>query len=261
MKFKILCSGLAVLLLAAMMPACGSPPVDREMVTQISTIQALINGAYDGVTSFGELKKYGDTGIGTFAALDGEMLEIDGVVYQIKADGKAYQVADSALTPFAAVTYFDTDRTLELASGTTYAQLQSYLDGVLPTLNIFYAFEISGTFSYMKTRSVPAQAKPYPLLTEVTKNQPVFEFNSVQGTIVGFRCPSYVSGVNVAGYHLHFLTADKTAGGHILDFTVTQAEARVDYTSDFRMLLPGSGEFYNLDLSGNASTDIARVEK
>ena len=261
MKFKILCSGLAMLIIGAAMPACGSSSVNRELITQISTIQALINGAYDGVTSVGELKKYGDTGIGTFAALDGEMLEIDGVAYQIKADGKAYKVADNLLTPFAAVTYFDIDRTLELASGTTYDQLQSYLDSVLPTLNIFYAFKISGTFNNVKTRSVPVQTKPYPLLTEVTKNQPVFEFNSVQGTIVGFRCPSYVSGINVAGYHLHFLTADKTAGGHILEFTVTQAEAQVDYTSDFHMLLPGSGEFYNLDLSGNASTDIAKVEK
>ena len=56
-----------------------------------------------------ELKKHGDFGIGTFDALDGEMIVLDGVVYQAKADGHIYQAADNLTTPFATVTYFDSD--------------------------------------------------------------------------------------------------------------------------------------------------------
>jgi acetolactate decarboxylase len=98
-----------------------------------------------------------------------------------------------------------------------YGQLEQYLDKLLPTENIFYAIKIEGTFKYIKTRSVPKQNKPYPPLVEVVKNQPTFEFHNVKGTIVGFRCPSYVEGINVPGYHLHFITGDKKAGGHLLE--------------------------------------------
>jgi len=242
-------------------PACASNP-DRETLVQISTIDALLNGAYDGVTMIGELKKYGDFGIGTLAGLDGEMLEIDGKFYQVKSDGIAYHISDTAETPFAAVTYFDTDRKVNLPADLDYAGLQEYLDGILPTENIFYAFKITGTFSYMKTRSVPAQQKPYPPLVEVTKTEPVFEFNNVQGTIVGFRCPSYVSGVNVPGYHLHFLTASKDAGGHVLDLRIASAEASIDYTSEFKMILPGEGsDFYKLNLATDTGGDLEKAEK
>jgi acetolactate decarboxylase len=261
MNLKKSIAVLALVPLIALLPAC-SGQTDRETLTQISTIDALLNGVYDGVMTIGELKEYGDFGIGTFEALDGEMLVLDGVVYQVRADGAAYVMDNEDETPFASVTYFDSDYSAELPEGMNYAELQEYLDSLLPTENIFYAFKISGSFSYMKTRSVPAQEKPYPPLVEVTQNQPEFEFGSVEGTIVGFRCPSFVDGVNVPGYHLHFLTADKDAGGHILDFNITQAEVSIDYTSEFRMILPGEdSDFYKLNLEADLSEDLEQVEK
>jgi acetolactate decarboxylase len=229
---------------------------------QISTIDALLNGVYDGVMSFETLKEYGDFGLGTFEGLDGEMVELDGDFYQVKADGKAYPVKDSMETPFAAVTFFDVDLRQLVPEGTDYAQLEEFLDGILPTGNVFYAIRMGGTFSYMKTRSVPRQEKPYPPLAEVTKNQPTFEFNNIEGTMVGFRCPAYVSGVNVPGYHLHFLTKDKDAGGHVLEFKVKEAEVSVDYTSGFLMLLPGEeSDFHKLDLTPDRQGELEEVEK
>ena len=149
------------------------------------------------------------------------------------------------------MTFFDSDKELELAQGMNFTELQVFLDDNLPTENIFYAIKISGTFSYMKTRSVPGQQKPYPPLVEVTANQPVFELNDVKGTIVGFRSPPYAAGVNVPGYHLHFLTEDASAGGHILDFTVEKATAFIDNTSGFYMVLPGEGsDFITLTFPG-----------
>ena len=140
--------------------------------------------------------------------------------------------------------------------------MEEFLDGILPTSNIFYAIRIEGTFSYMKTRSVPGQQKPYPPLVEVTRNQPVFEFSDVEGTIAGFRCPDYVSGVNVPGYHLHFLTRDNDAGGHVLEFEVKQAVAAVDYTSEFFMILPDEdSDFYRIDLTPDKQGGLEEVEK
>jgi len=240
----------------------GNPIAQRETLVQISTIDALLNGIYDGVVTMGTLKKYGDFGIGTFESLDGEMVGFDSDFYQVKADGIAYAVSDSMRTPFASVTFFDTDLKEKLPEHISYPQLQEFLDALLPTGNIFYAIKIEGTFSYMKTRSVPGQQKPYPPLVEVTRNQPVFEFNDVQGTIVGFRCPTYVNGVNVPGYHLHFLTGSKGAGGHILEFEIKEAVASVDYTSEFLMILPDKDSaFYRIDLNKDKQGELEEVEK
>jgi len=239
-----------------------NPIAGEETLTQVSTINALMAGLYDGVISCGQLKGYGDFGIGTFEALDGEMVVLEGRIYQVKADGVAYPVNDSLGVPFAAVTFFDSDREVNIASGTDYEGCQAILDRSMISDNIFVAIKIDGNFSDVKTRSVAAQAKPYPVLADVTQNQSVFEFINVSGTIVGFRCPQYVNGVNVPGYHLHFLTDDRKAGGHLLDFTVNKVSISVDYTTGFLMILPDeSSDFYKLDLSQDKREELEKVEK
>lgn len=263
---------LLICLFLAVIAGCSSPsgsaqyaenPIaGRETLTQVSTINALMAGLYDGVISSGRLKGYGDFGIGTFEALDGEMVMLDGQIYQVKADGVAYPAPDSLGVPFAAVTFFDSDREETIASGIDYCGFQAIVDGIIPSDNIFFAVKLDGNFSYVKTRSVPRQEKPYPVLVDVTQKQSVFEFSNISGTIVGFRCPQYVSGVNVPGYHLHFLTSDRKAGGHVLEFTVKQAVTYVDYTSEFLMILPGEeSDFHELDLSGDNQEELEKVEK
>jgi acetolactate decarboxylase len=233
----------------------------QETLTQVSTIGALLNGVYDGDISFGDLKKYGDFGIGTFNRLDGEMVALNGEFYQIKSDGHAYKVKDSMKTPFANVTFFDDDEEVKLDEGMNYADIRNFIDNMIPTKNIFYAIKIDGTFSYVKTRSVPKQMKPYPPLVEVTKDQSIFEFNDVKGTIVGFRSPSYVGGMNVPGYHLHFITEDKRAGGHLLEVKVKDATAKLDYTSDLFMVLPSEDDFYRVDLTNIKEEEVGKAEK
>lgn len=253
---------LAVIVITAGSGLAGCAPAPKhDDLVQYSTIDALLAGLYDGVVTLEDLKKDGDFGIGTFQNLDGEMILLDGVFYQVKADGVAYIPEDTVTSPFAAVTFFDTDREFTLTSGLTLTGLQSFLESRLPTENIFYAVKITGTFSFIETRSVPAQQKPYPPLVEVTALQSVFDFHDVTGTIVGFVSPPYVNGINVPGWHLHFLTDDKTAGGHILGLTVSQAVAAIDEISGFQLTLPGPDSgFYGLDLSGDSSGDLEQVE-
>lgn len=235
---------------------------ERDTLVQVSTFDALLAGNYDGVAEVSSLRQYGDFGIGTLDRLNGELIMLDGQFYDVRADGVAYTVSETTTTPFAAVTFFDIDREEALENGLTFAAFEVWLDEILPTQNLFYAVKLQGTFSYLKTRSVPAQEKPYPPLTEVTKNQPTFEFTDVAGTIVGFRCPPYVTGINVPGYHLHFLTDDGTAGGHLLEFTVAQADVYIDNTSRFLMLLPAEDSgFYQEDLSVDRQDEMEQVEK
>ena len=80
----------------------------------------------------------------------------------------------------------------------------------------------------IRIRSEPKQTPPYRPLAEVIKTQQVVHtLNDVQGTLIGFRFPAAASSVNVAGWHFHFLSADKTRGGHVLALTTGDGLALV----------------------------------
>jgi acetolactate decarboxylase len=84
----------------------------------------------------------------------------------------------------------------------------------------------------------------------------------VTETIAGFKSPAYVSGVNVPGYHLHFLTEDSHAGGHVLDFSIQEAVVSVDYTSEFLMILPGEdSDYHHLDLTQDRQAELEQAKK
>ncbi len=222
--------------------------VDRETLFQVSTLGALSVGVYDGDTTYGEVEEHGDMGLGTFQGLDGEMVAVDGEFFQVKTDGVAYPVEDSAIAPFATVTFFDSDREGIPEKGLDYEGLQAFIDVLRPSDNMFYAIRIDGEFEYVKARSVPGQEKPYPPLSEVVEEQTVFEFGDIEGTMVGFWCPSYVGDINASGYHLHFLTADRKAGGHVLDLRLGEITMYIDETPGLLMQLPDTEEFLQAGL-------------
>lgn len=238
----------------------GLAASSNDTMFQTSTINALMQGVYDSNTTLKELRSQGDFGLGTVQALDGEMIELDGQFYQVKSDGVAYRLNDSTKTPFAEVTFFKPEETIELNGTHNLTELENYVDEKLVTKNIFYAIKIDGTFDYVETRSVPVQSKPYPLLSEAIKSQKIFEFHNITGTIVGFRCPTYVAGINVPGYHMHFIKANRSSGGHLLDMRLGNASISVDGLSDFEMVLPNIDEFNKTDLSGNQQETLNKVE-
>jgi acetolactate decarboxylase len=233
----------------------------HDTLFQVSTINALLEGVYEGDTTFGELREYGDFGIGTFNCLDGEMLAVDGEFFQLKAGGLAYPVGDELKTPFAVVTFFDVDKSATLDEALAYEELRRFLDELVPTENIFHAIKIEGVFELVRTRSVPKQHKPYPLLVEVVKNQPTSEFHNVTGTLVGFRYPQYAAGANVPGHHFHFITTDGKAGGHVFDCRSQRVAIEVDYTPEFHMELHSRGDFLDANLAGDREEEINKVEK
>lgn len=210
----------------------------HHVLFQTSTVDALLDGKYDGDVSFGELRGSGDFGLGTLEALDGEMVALDGKFYQVRADGRVYRIGEHAKTPFAVVTFFEPGPSVTLAGPMDFGEFRARLDGLAGGEGSCHAVRVDGRFGHVRTRSVPRQKKPYPPLSEVVKDQPVFELNDVSGSLVGFRFPSYAQGLNVAGYHLHFVTLDRSAGGHVLDFTLEHGELRIDSEADLRLELP-----------------------
>jgi len=250
----------AILVLAAVLAGCAAP-ADRDVLYQVSTVDALLEGAYDGTATLAQVLKRGDVGLGTFDALDGEMVVLEGCVYQVRSDGCVRRPALSETTPFAAVTFFEADHVVTAAGPMDLAGLERLVDRAVATPNIPHAIRVDGEFAYVKTRSVPRQTRPYPRLAEVAAHQPTFDLHDVRGTLVGFRCPKYVAGLNVPGYHLHFLTDDRSAGGHVLEVRLRRGTVAIDDTFGLEVALPRGGAFYRADLAGEKGAEIERIEK
>lgn len=241
--------------------AAGCAGPTRNTLYQVSTIDALLAGTYDGDRTLGELRRHGDFGIGTFDNLDGEMVLLDGVFYQVKADGTVAKPDLRGETPFAAVCAFRPEGTIAIRPGAGLTAVETRLDKEMPNRNLFYAIRIDGTFKTMRTRSVPAQERPFPRLKDIAATQPVFDLRNVTGTLVGFRCPPFVAGVNVPGYHLHFLSQDGAKGGHVLGFELVTGTAQVDELDRFVLQLPGTEDFAAVDLARDRQRELAGVEK
>lgn len=242
--------GILIILVLATGAVYGASPQvnDDNSIFQVSTLNSLSAGNFDGNWTTGELRAHGDTGIGTFNGLDGEMIELNDNVYQIKSNGTVYLINDSANTPFAMTVPFKADKILILNSSMNLTQLEQFLNATVPSKNIFYSIKVIGTFDSIKARSPPKQNKPYPTLNEALKNQTIFNFNNITGTMVGFWCPEYASDVNLNDYHFHFISGDKKSGGHVLDCQLKGAIIEIDYIPDDSVLL-SNGSVLNVNSS------------
>jgi len=248
---------------AAILLVSGCASIGGDGITQVATIDALLCGVYDGHVTLAQLGARGDFGIGTFDRLDGEMVLLDGVFYKIRADGRVCLPEPMERTPFACVTRFTANERIGGIRGLNLPSLEAAINAVVPEPNRFCAFRLYGTFDHVRTRSVPAQDKPYRPLAEITPNQPEFDLRNVRGTLIGFRSPPFVKGVNVPGYHLHFLADDLSGGGHVLAFDLAEGEIELDTRHDWlHVLLPTESDaFATADLSRDRSRELDAVEK
>jgi len=234
---------------------------EHHVLFQASTIGALLEGAYDGDLSFAELAEHGDFGLGTLNGLDGEMIAIDGRFYRADVDGEVGEVEASARTPFAVVTRFEPAIDRRLDGPLDHETLLARLDTLIPPGAASCAVRLDGCFELVRARSVPRQRPPYQPLTEVVAEQHVFELEDVEGTMLGFRFPDYVEGIEVSGYHLHFISADRRRGGHVLGSRSSRLWARLDPSNDLHIELPPAVELADPDLAAATHAAIDRVER
>jgi alpha-acetolactate decarboxylase len=235
----------------------------RNTLFQVALLQSLVQGYFDGIISVGELKRHGDTGIGTFDGVNGEMIVLDGVVYRAAADGSVVVPSDEETEPFGNVAFFAAKETLVLNGIADMAALQEALNGEVNRLgaNCFYMVKIEGVFASIKVRSVYKQAKPYRALdVALAADQTEFDFMNVGGTMVGLYCLDYMGGLNCAGWHFHFLTEDRSRGGHVLQVSVKDATAAFSVLDRFEMVLSCESTFQSMDLAKDMNDAIHRAE-
>ena len=253
--------GICLMLLPGCMPAQPVPrAVDNDQITQVSVINALMIGRYDGVMPITELFRYGDFGVGTLDHLDGELIILDGRAYQVQGDGVVILVGADRSTPFAVVTPFEQDGEFSCSRIGGLSELDTRLDSALPQKNEFVAIRVDGRFASITLRSVKRQEPPFKPLADVAKSQSVWTHQEVSGTLVGIRCPAWVKGLNVPGYHWHFLSEDKKIGGHVLDCRAADLRVRHDVCRNWLIKLDGSAELNSANLGEDLSQDLRRVE-
>jgi acetolactate decarboxylase len=266
---SIPCVSITLLvLMVALLTGCQSmakpAEVQNDTLYQVSLLNALMLGEYDGILPVSLLTQEGDIGIGTFDTLDGEMILLDGITYKAKADGKVVVVQGSETVPFASVTFFDAEISEKIENLVGLEALKTQLEQILfehsQDLNSFYVAKIEGFFPLVHVRSVPAQEKPYKRLSEIAETQKEYVYENLEGTIVAFRCPTYVEGINLPLWHLHFLSADKSKGGHLLDANLAEGTIQLDSMREFHLLLPQSESFAQMDIAHDLSKETKKVE-
>jgi acetolactate decarboxylase len=228
---------------------------------QVSTSGALVAGVYAGAVSVYGLLKHGDFGLGTFANLDGEMVVLDGQVYQVQGSGRVSEALPTARAPFAVVTKFTPDVDLEIDRIRNFSELQTRCDSLRTSGNIFYALRLDGTFGRVRTRAVSPPAEG-TRLADAAKAQSEFCFTDVSGTLVGLWSPGFSSAFSVAGYHFHFLSEDRNEGGHLLECESGSGplRLRMEALTNFHLALPETESFLKADLSKNRADELAYVE-
>ena len=227
---------------------------------QVSTSGALVQGVYERAVSSNLLLNYGDFGLGTFENLDGEMVILDGAIYQVRSDGKVTKIEKDVGTPFAVVTHFVADQDQMIENASSVKDLTKICDRYRDSDNLFYAFRIDGHFGHVHTRAMRETLEGLPL-AKAAAIQPEFEFTGVDGTLVGIWAPQFSSTLNIAGYHFHFLSEDRSKGGHLLECSGKHLRIRVERLNDFHLSLPESEEFLRADLTKDTSKDLAYAEQ
>jgi alpha-acetolactate decarboxylase len=221
-------------------------------IYQYSLVNALMSGVSDSGITAAKLIEKGNQGLGTFVRMDGELLLLDGTVYQLQAEGKV-RVADLERDqiPYAVATHFEAQKTV-----TTKLEDKGAIDALLQQLaghadNLFVAYRIQGRFGRLKCRTVKGQEYAGQPLSELGKTQFVAEYRDVEGTVVGFRSPQAWQGFFVAGEHMHFIDVDKQFGGHVLELEATDNEVQVGVATiaDVHIELPRSQKFNDAQMS------------
>jgi acetolactate decarboxylase len=219
-------------------------------VYQTSTMGALLQGVYDGEVTIRELLHHGDFGVGTFNRLDGEMVVLDGDCYQLRSDGSATIADPEQKTPFAALTRFHADHTIEVSAPCDRAAVKALIDSALESTNLMVAVRVVGKFSMIRTRTVTEQHQPYRPFTEATRDQQAVTFEDVTGTLAGFRMPEFEQGISVAGFHSHFIDEEHQHGGHALDYRLVRGAVEISVRSELHLSLQHTLEFLSADLTG-----------
>jgi acetolactate decarboxylase len=232
--------------------------VAEHTAIQVGTLDAIMAGGYEGDATLAEVLRLGSLGIGTVQQLDGELVVLDGVPWVAAVDGSVRREALTTRTPFAVVVPFHPEAGEPLDGPLTLLEVTARADRLVGESVPVAAIRVDGTFRELQLRSVARQHPPYPRLAEVVTHQSTWDVAQSTGTLLGFRFPDGLAGLEVPGYHLHYLANDRTIGGHVLGATLVSGHLAVDHCEDLHVELPAG---VGLGRPGAADrVEIARLE-
>ncbi|GAA0500621.1 acetolactate decarboxylase [Tatumella terrea] len=233
----------------------------ENIVYQASLMSALLSGVYEGETTIRQLLEHGDFGLGTFNHLDGEMIAFNSDVFQLRSDGSARSASPDQKTPFAVMTFFNPTHEYTIREPHSRQQIHDIIDANVASQNIFCALRIDGHFDKVDTRTVPEQHRPYKPMMQAVEEQPVFHIEQQDGVLIGFLTPEFMQGINVAGYHEHFINQQRSSGGHVLDYQVREGRLTFGTIEKLVIDFPKDEDFRNADLNPeDLSAAIQSVE-
>ena len=237
--------------------------MDNKMY-QVSTLQALALGYTRAVISAEELLKEGDTGLGTFEDLNGEMIVMDGHCYRADQNGHVSVVSPETGVPFAAVARLYGEQQFPMENMADISAVKEELTRKIEErfgLNSMHVVKIDGEFAKVDARSEAPYRSHHVSLKEILgKTQNAFIFENIRGSLVGVYFPDYMDGVNMPGWHLHFLSRDRTLGGHVFDVSIKDAKAMVDKVTNMMINLPKEAAFDTYSLKQDLQEEIESVE-
>ena len=234
-------------------------------IYQASTLQALALGYTRPVVTVHELLEHGDTGLGTFENVDGEMIVLDGVCYQAKQDGSIVRSDDTAGVPFAVAGFVKDGRTIKMEAKKNIEAIKLALTMCIDEdfgLNSIHVARIDGWFDVVHARAgAPYRSQHVTLKDILSKTQKDFCFEQLHGTLVCVYYPDYMDGINAPGWHLHFLSEDKTKGGHVFDLEMEKGTAKLDRISGIEIQLPDDPAYDVYSLKQASQEEIKQVEQ
>jgi len=224
-----------------------------------SPVNALVQGILREDKTLLQVLGHGNFGLGTFNDLDGEMVLVDGVFYQLRSDGSALIPNLDIGTPYACVTHFNPVKSFDAPKNGTYSDLQKVIAESMLSNNLIYAIRVEGAFTKIRARSVPKQDAYRPLV-DVADDQKAFNYEHISGQLVGFWTPDFMHSISVPGFHLHFLSADKTHGGHLLGLIIEDAKVWLQPLDQLSLDLPHTIEYLHANLDQDNSADLNKAE-
>lgn len=257
---RFLAPWVAILCVGGTSAAFGEQP-EKDQISQVSVINALMLGQFHGTAPLKDVLKWGDFGLGTFDHLDGEMIILDGKVYQARADGSIHKCDLEMTTPFAVITPFEGEEKFDCPAVASLEQFELLLKDRLPPLDMFVAIKVRAKFDSISLRAVARQEPPFLPLAEVVKTQSQWQRTQISGTMIGIRSPKWVTGIGIPGYHWHFLSDDHQSGGHVFDCQFQTATVEFDRCGSWMIRLGEELSASGLNLNQDLSKEIDQVER
>ena len=231
---------------------------------QVSTLQALALGYSRAVITAEELLREGDTGLGTFEDVNGEMIAMDGHCFRADQDGHVTEIPPETGIPFAAVAKLYGEQEFLLKDMPDITSIRTELTRKIEErfgLNSMHVVRIDGVFEKVDARSEAPYRSHHISLKEILgQAQKAFLFEDIRGSLIGVYFPDYMDGINMPGWHLHFLSEDRSKGGHVFDVSMREGTAKVDKINRIDINLPKEAAFDTYSLKQDLQEEIKSVE-